>query len=96
MANRCFTMKSENKGLGKGLNIQPGGRCRLTIVIDAALWHQFVQTAAKGFGYHKRVIRQALEAAMQEWLEEQEIGNCMNKKPKGTNLVDKLLSSPKS
>ena len=45
-------------------------KCRPTTVIDAVLWDEFVQAAARRFGYRKGVIQKALECAIRDWLGE--------------------------
>ena len=50
-------------------------KCRPTTVIDAMLWEQFVQTAAKRLGYKKGVIQTALQLALRKWISSAENGN---------------------
>lgn len=50
-------------------------KCRPTTVIDAMLWEQFVETAAKRLGYKKGVIQTALQLALRKWISSTENGN---------------------
>jgi len=54
-------------------------KCRPTTVIDAMLWEQFVQTAAKRLGYKKGVIQTALQLALKTWISSAENGKSNNR-----------------
>ena len=61
-------------------------KCRPTTVIDAMLWKQFVETAAKRLGYKKGVIQTALQSALRKWISTAENGKSNNRPSKAKKV----------